>query len=360
MKILLLGDFSLAHYNLKIGLENIGHDVTLVSHGDGFKKTPSDIKLYTRKNNENKYLGAIKEIKNQYDLIKTLKNFDIVQTASHVFFHNRIDKYLFPKLFEQNKKIVLFHAACSEPYNKFAKTLDYSPCVTCKKYDLSNNKCEHEKSGATQFQYARYSKYNAIVSAHYEYYKAFENTIFKQKNHFIQIPLQTSELGEQILTPPEKINVYYGEIRKGFKGGHVIEEAIENVKQSKYGCHFNFNTSSRLPYNEYLKVMNETHVLIDQVNSYSYGVNALVGLSKGKIVLSGAEPEAIEFIGSNTNDCPIINIRPTANDIYNKLIFILENKSQLPLWSSLGIDFVKKYHSPLKIAKEYENLYFSL
>ena len=37
MKILLLGDFSAVHKNLKDGLLELGHDVVLASDGDGFK-----------------------------------------------------------------------------------------------------------------------------------------------------------------------------------------------------------------------------------------------------------------------------------------------------------------------------------
>lgn len=360
MNILLLGDFSSAQYNLKLALQDLGHQVTLISHGDGFKQTPSDIKIYKRNNSEIRYIGAIKEILSQYKISRSLKGFDIVQTASHIFFHNKIDKFLFPKIFEYNNKTVLFHAACSLPYNRFVKTLKYSPCHTCKKFDLKSYICEHEKKDALEFEFNRYEKYNAIVSAHYEYFKAFENTPFRNKNFFIPIPINTSEVNKPINFTPQKLNVYFGETRKGFKGSEVILQAIEKIKKSKYNKYFNFIITSKLPYKEYIQIINDTHIIIDQVNSYSYGVNALVGLSKGKIVLSGAEPEVLNFMGVELNQCPIINILPNVEDIYNKLISLLENKSRIPELSEKGINFVYNYHSPLKIAKEYEKLYYSL
>ncbi len=107
-------------------------------------------------------------------------------------------------------------------------------------------------------------------------------------------------------------------------------------------------------------MINETHVLIDQVNSYSYGVNALIGMSKGKIVLSGAEKEAVEFMGSTVEECPIINIEPTAEDVFNKLISLLNDKKNLRERSEGGISFVQKYHSPEKISQQYETFYQSL
>lgn len=38
MRILLLGEFSAFHKNLKEGLVALGHEVVLASHGDGWKK----------------------------------------------------------------------------------------------------------------------------------------------------------------------------------------------------------------------------------------------------------------------------------------------------------------------------------
>ena len=51
MKILLVGEYSRLHNSLKEGLIQLGHNVTLLSTGDGFKDYPADIKLtrrYTR------------------------------------------------------------------------------------------------------------------------------------------------------------------------------------------------------------------------------------------------------------------------------------------------------------------------
>ena len=43
MKILLLGDYSAVHKNLKEGLCSLGHEVDFASNGDGWKKIPRDI-----------------------------------------------------------------------------------------------------------------------------------------------------------------------------------------------------------------------------------------------------------------------------------------------------------------------------
>jgi hypothetical protein len=83
-------------------------------------------------------------------------------------------------------------------------------------------------------------------------------------------------------------------------------------------------------------------------------------MSKGKIVLSGAEPEAVTFMGVRTDECPVINIRPLVDDVYNKLLAVYENRSAIPDISSQGIDFVARHHAPLPIATRYMELYKAL
>ena len=45
MKILLVGEFSGVHNNLKKGLIELGHDVILAADGDGFKSFGYDLRL---------------------------------------------------------------------------------------------------------------------------------------------------------------------------------------------------------------------------------------------------------------------------------------------------------------------------
>ena len=45
MKILLLGENSSVHSNLKDGLIELGHEVDVASDGDGWKNIPRDIDL---------------------------------------------------------------------------------------------------------------------------------------------------------------------------------------------------------------------------------------------------------------------------------------------------------------------------
>ena len=70
MKILLVGEFSRFHNNLKDGLLQLGHEVVLASTGDGWRKLPSDIN-WTAKKFKGK-LGYLEHLYNEYHMSKKL------------------------------------------------------------------------------------------------------------------------------------------------------------------------------------------------------------------------------------------------------------------------------------------------
>ena len=93
MKILLVGEYSRLHNSLKEGFIALGHEVTLISDGDGFKNFPNDISIRSQCDNNlifkylNKILFRLFRI-NLLELergirfkskIKLLKNYDVVQ-----------------------------------------------------------------------------------------------------------------------------------------------------------------------------------------------------------------------------------------------------------------------------------------
>jgi len=360
MKILLLGDFSAVHVNLKIGLQQLGHEVILVSKGDGFKKLPADIRLYTRSAFTNKISGAFKEIRHQLGTYPLLKHFDVVQTASYQFFHNRIDPFLFKRVLDNNHRSVLLNTSCSVPYNQLVKQLGYSPCAQCKKFDLPHHTCVHENPSQLKKENHLYEKYSAIVSTHYEYHQAMEQTAFKQKNHFIPLPINTTEYQPVMHAVDGKVVIYYGEIRKGFKGGEHIEQALDKLATSKYANRVEIIRTSKIPFHDYLQVLDRAHILIDQANSYSYGMNALIGLSKGKIVLSGAEPESMQMMGETADGNPFFNIKPSKDHVFDTLVSLVEQTENFGRMSEKSRRFVEKHHAVDKVAAMYNSLYQQL
>ena len=83
MRILLLGEFSGLHHNLKHGLVQNGHKVTLVSNGDGDKEIQHDISLNSKLPS---ILGKIHTKIMPYIIFKRLIGYDIVQMINPFVF----------------------------------------------------------------------------------------------------------------------------------------------------------------------------------------------------------------------------------------------------------------------------------
>jgi hypothetical protein len=79
MRVLLLHEMSGVHTELKSGLIEIGIDTKIGTFGDGWKKYRSDISLGLQSGIAN---GAINKIHSQMKLLKSLNEFDVVQSIS--------------------------------------------------------------------------------------------------------------------------------------------------------------------------------------------------------------------------------------------------------------------------------------
>ena len=98
--------------------------------------------------------------------------------------------------------------------------------------------------------------------------------------------------------------------------------------------------------------MNGCNILVDQLYSYSPGMNALLGMAKGMVTISGGEPEIYSILNEREN-MPIVNPIPDKNDIYNKGVGFIENIENI---ETLGINsrkFVEKHHNYIDVAMKY-------
>lgn len=130
-----------------------------------------------------------------------------------------------------------------------------------------------------------------------------------------------------------------------------MEKALVALAE-KYPDQITVLRAESLSFADYQKVMDKSHVVLDQLYSYSPAVNALQAMAKGKIVVSGGEPEVYELLDETENH-PIINVHPTYDGVFSQLEWIVKNKSLLPKLSVDSRVFVKEHHDYIKIAKQY-------
>ena len=92
MKILLLNECSNLHTTLAKGLKALGHDVTTVSGGNGWRNYPRDISL-VRHNPS--HLDGLRYLARLYRLLPRFRGYDVVQVNNPVFFDVKAERHFF-------------------------------------------------------------------------------------------------------------------------------------------------------------------------------------------------------------------------------------------------------------------------
>lgn len=345
-KILLLGEFSGLHLNLKKGLEQLGCEVTLASRGDGKKNIYRDIDITL--NNKNKILKFF-ELKNH---LKKFQGYEIVQLI-HPY---AVNKYsiLYNNIFKNNKKVFCVAAGDDFYYTNaiyggfFEK---YSP------YD-------EDVSEGVSLPYSSYmdhllhryvlKRVSGIIPVMYEYAHSYRKSEFNHKTaKTIPLPIDVdSVVYQENIIKRDKVVFYHGITRSRFKGSQFIVEAMKIAKE-KYPNDIEIIISPIKPLKEYLDIIKNVNVIIDQCRSYSYGMNALYSMAMGRIVMSGCEEECLREFGYANS--PVINIQPNVNQIVKQIEFLIEQKHRIRELGQRSREFVEREHSHVKVASQFLN-----
>ena len=170
-----------------------------------------------------------------------------------------------------------------------------------------------------------------------------------------KLPINTSKISyKENIVNNGKVVVFHGINRKGTKGTALVEEAF-NILNTKYPNDLECVCAGGLPLNEYQELLNRVNICIDQTYSPESGMNALISMAKGKVVLGGADPTFTSAMG--LSDTPLVDISPSVKDIINKIEKLLDNRKSLPEMGRSARDFVEKHHDCRIIANRYIDLW---
>jgi len=349
VNILLLGDFSALHKNLKDGLVELGHNVTIASDGDGYKRTPRDIDLSPKLPS---YLGKIEvRIKLLFYLHRKFKKYDVVQLINTFHFYKVLfpNKYFIKKLCLNNKRVFLLAAGTDSYFWKYGKTgMQYSPHNDVLKYDLKSFKHPYESKKMFNFNEYLANTVDGIIPVSYEYMTCYED--HPKLLNFIEMPMNSNEVTYKENQVDDKIIIFHGLNRYGFKGTRHIEKAFE-ILNKKYPNDLELIIKGNMPLKDYLLLMQRTNVVVDQTYGYSQGMNGIYALAMGKIVLGGAEPESLKCMGIDKS--PVINIKPNAESIINEIENLIVKKDQIRAMGLNSRKFVEEVHGHVKVASKF-------
>lgn len=374
MKILLIGEYSRLHNSLKEGLIQLGHEVTLISTGDGFKDYPADIKIKSKvlKYSALKVLSKLilkftginlHELENYYNFKATLpklKDFDVVQLINEkvVNTSTKLEIRFLKAVLKQNKK--LFLLSCGTDYSSVKYAYD-------KKIRYSIMTPYHEMGLTKEYQFVL--KY--LSPSHYKLHSFIFNNIngviasdidyhLPLLNHpkylgMIPNPINTDTIIYSPLEINEKITIFHGINKSNTikKGGEIIDEALKIIAK-KFPNKVSVKSTCNIPYEAYIKIYNDAHILMDQVYSFDQGYNALEAMAKGKVVFTGAEIEWLDYYNLK-EDLVAINILPDVDFIVKKLEWLILNPQKIVEISKNARQFIEEKHNYIDAANRYLN-----
>lgn len=360
MRILLIGEYSNVHWTLAEGLRSLGHEVCVVSNGDFWKNYRRDISL--TRTTYSKFEGIAYLLKT-YALLPKLRKYDVVQLINPMFLELKAERIepIYRFLKKHNKKVFL----CAHGMDAYwVDVCTHKPYIF--RYSDFNigdkpiiNSYTNEQAADWQSTPKAHlnrniaQDCNGIVAGMYEYHTAYRKE-HSEKLTYIPFPIE-KEKNEVVrfYTNDRKLKFFIGiqKSRSIYKGTDIMLRALERVHKD-YPNDCEILKAENVPFEEYSKMVNDCDILLDQLYGYSPGMNALLAMSKGKIVVGGAEEECYQILDENELR-PMINVTPDEEDVYNKLKWLIENKEQVPRLQQESIAFVEKHHLPQKVAKQY-------
>ena len=402
MKILLIGEASFLHNTLKKGLVERGHRVTTMSDGNGWHDAPRDIDL--RRPARWGKLGGLWVV---WQLLRHLPKLcfnDVVQIHNYQFvpLMYRWNTLLLRFLKLTNRRVV--KGCFGDDPQIFRRQAQGVPAYSDTYWSGQlQNADQHRDRIAEVVEHGAEASWrkttamaDALVPCLYEYWLDYNEPPYAAKLHYIPLPIECEEMlrwcdGEMVkclgndtpspshpndshpsdsqlstlnsqLTPSHLLTILIGlQPKRDFmKGAMKIATFVEEVARRHPGK-VQIKYVEGVPYDEYMHLLAEADVLVDQLYSYTPSMNSLAAMARGTVVIGGGEEEYYEFIGEDTLR-PIINVRPDVPDEENIAAIerALFTDGMLERMAQESIQFVHKYHDYCHVAEQYEQLYRSL
>lgn len=363
MRILLFGEYSNVHHTLKQGLEQLGHTVVIASNGDYWKNYPRDIDLARPKGR----FSGIRLTLRIFANLRKMRGFDIVQIINPIFIdlkasHNlRLYKYLR----KHNKKIIM--GAFGMDYywvhvNSTTMPLRYSDFNIGKELRTNKDAIIERKDwvGTAKETLNKLiaNDCDGIVTGLYEYDVCYR-PIFPNKTKFIPFPIVTEGKSQTIKRQEGPLRLFIGisKNRSEYKGTDIMLRAAQALK-ADYPDKIELRIAEGISFDEYVKLMEGSDAILDQLYSYTPSMNPLEAMSRGLICIGGGEPENYEII-NETELRPIINVEPNYDSCYQQIKDLALHPERIPQLQQQSIDYIRKHHDHIKVAKSYEEFYKS-
>lgn len=357
MKILMLGDYSNLHGCLAKELRRCGHDVTLVSDRGIYMMTEADLELRRTPGP----LGSIRYLYRVMAALPSWTGYDVVQLINPGFLSLKPSrlKMIYDILRKNNRSVFLtlcgndhfFVKDCVESdlfrFSEFRIGKDKAPLVLCD---------PQRESGWLIPGHASYTKYlydtiDGAMAVLPEYDMSAKRHMDPGKLLFTNLPVEVESLEFTEMNLDGAVRILVGmrgnmEIQKGTARlldiCRKLEEEMRGMLEVK--------VVKNLPLSEYLEELRKSHIVIDQLYSYSPATNALQTMALGRISASGGQPEYYEYIKEESQ--PIFCLSPLEDEetIKERLRKLVLDKKRLKRMAKEGRTLVERHNDVRDIA----------
>jgi hypothetical protein len=290
--------------------------------------------------------------------VKLLAQYDVASYVHRISFIDRphILRYRDLPLVRDKVQVMSYTAlGCDElAYIAGNPSLPYKPCDTCQKYDDPKHFCEKvvRPMSARAFDelnaFFDYAVSTAVEYSHIE--SRFQKPVAR-----IGLPVDVAEVPwKPSGASTGAVKILHTPSRSGFKGTAVVLEAIEHLKSIR--SDFEFRVVTGVPFQEYIRIVGEADVIVDQVWSQSPGMNGLWLMAMGKVVFSGNTALSRGYL-PHADKSPVIDAAPDPLQLAADLSQAISQRQRFASLAEQGREYVSRHHSHLKIACEYLSLW---
>ena len=228
------------------------------------------------------------------------------------------------------------------------KVDNFSICNSCLKKKKKSLVCKQEKDSKYQDQIL--SGVTGIIPNAFEYHEPYKNN--KKVTEPVQMPMECGPLKNNF--PKKNFKILHGMTRYGFKGTHIVENVFSSLRDGRYpGAEFKISGKQTL--DNWLNLLNEHHVIVDQIFNKDLGMNSLYILGSGRLLVAGDVAGACALFGKPKP--PMICTEPSIEGLTRAISGILESGETLKHYPEESIQYVKDYHSPKLVAQKFIKIF---
>ena len=369
MRILLFGEYSNVHHTLCEALRRAGHEVLLISDGDGWKDYPRDVDLRRTKEGP---VGSLLYLSKLATLLPKLRGYDVVQIVNPIFLDvkARWNRWVFDYL-KRNNGIMSVGCFGDDYYvisrmqeDKYLPYTDFYAAGRVIDHEVNRRRImtwtEGPKAELTQYVM---QQADCLVPCLYEYWKVYDTPEFRSRLRYIPLPVAVSTPSSprsrgchvwqpSIPSPPIRILFASQKLRGQMKCTDQLEPLFDRLAQD-YPDKVELQKIESVPFEQYQRLVAEADVVVDQLYSFTPAMGALESMAQGKVVVSGYEPEYQQFIDGPC-ESGIINLRPF-DDAHNYEILrtTLTDRNKIARLQSSSQAFVRKFHNADDVARQF-------